>query len=356
MEYMTSWLAILFEVECPQAESALIVPQGNSVSPGRHEISSPVDCPYCSMLSAPGEVNSHCAPGELGITSWLWNNYDQWTGPWGSQLPLCPRGILSPCSTVSFDYTPGKLNISSWMWNIITSGLAILFDAEYPWGSQLPLCPRGILSPCSTVSFDYTPEKLNISSWMWNTITRGLAILLNVECPRGIVHSHCAPGEFSMNSWPWSIITGRHHIVKCCVPPGKALLSLCPTGNQYHQLAMKYDKWTGDIVRGWVPPGSLLSLCPRGTQYQQFAMKYHHQWTGHIVQCWVPLGQSLLSLCPRGTQHHQLDIKLFKPEWPPERANCHCAPGEFVITRWLWNIITGWSLLNVECSWKSLLS
>ena len=294
MEYMTSWLAILFEVECPQAESALIVPQGNSVSPGRHEISSPVDCPYCSMLSAPGEVNSHCAPGELGITSWLWNNYDQWTGPWGSQLPLCPRGILSPCSTVSFDYAPGKLNISSWMWNIITSGLAILFNAEYPWGSQLPLCPRGILSPCSTVSFDYTPEKLNISSWMWNTITRGLAILLNVECPRGIVHSHCAPGEFSINSWPWSIITRRHHIVKCCVPRGRLY-------SRYAPREISITSWLWNMTSG-------------------LAILFE-------VEC-------------------------------PQAVCSHCAPGELSISSSLWNIITsGLAILfNVECPWGRVYS
>ena len=91
---ITSWLWNIITgqwtghiAECPQEESAPIVPHGKLVSPVGREI-SPVDLSYCSMLSAPREVNSHChcAPGEL--TSWLWKHVGC---PHGRVL-LIPRG------------------------------------------------------------------------------------------------------------------------------------------------------------------------------------------------------------------------------------------------------------------------
>ena len=91
---ITSWLWNIITgqwtghiAECPQEESAPIVPHGKLVSPVGREI-SPVDLSYCSMLSAPREVNNHChcAPGEL--TSWLQKHVGC---PHGRVL-LIPRG------------------------------------------------------------------------------------------------------------------------------------------------------------------------------------------------------------------------------------------------------------------------
>ena len=93
MEYMTSGLAILFEVECPQAESALIVPQGSSVSPVRYEISSPVDWPYCSIMSAPGAESTLIVPQGNSASSVGHQIVQTRMAPGKSQLSLCPRGV-----------------------------------------------------------------------------------------------------------------------------------------------------------------------------------------------------------------------------------------------------------------------
>ena len=232
-------------VQCgvPPGKSTAIVPQWNSVSPVGPEIASLVDiilfnveCPRGSQLVLfPRGIQCH----QLAMTY-----YHQWTGCLCS-VPPRKSIVIVP---------PGELSITSWLWNSITSGLAILFNTE---------CPR---THCAI-------GELRITSWLWNIVTKfnGHIVLVNVECPgeksvivpqgnlvssdgheilspvdimfnvacpRGRVHSYCAPRELSITSWPWHIITSGHHIVQYRVPLGKSLLSLCSRGTAYHQLAM----------------------------------------------------------------------------------------------------------------------
>ena len=133
--------------------------------------------------------------------------------------------------------------------------------------------------------------------------------------------------------------------------------AIVPRGTQYYQLAMKYDKWTGDIIRGWVPPGRVCSHCTPGEL----------SITSSLLNI-ITSGLAILFNveCPRGRVYShcapgELSIiswtsNCSNPNGSLERANCNCAPGGFVITSWLWNIITGWSLFNVECSRENLLS
>ena len=199
------------------------------------------------MLSALREVHPHCAPGELKFTSWLWNNYEQATSilfdveyPRGSQLSLCPGEILSPSSMVSRHYAPGELNISSWMRNIITSGLSILFNVECPHaGKSTLIVPQG--NSVSPVGYKMI-------------MTSELALFFDVKCPWGsqlslcsggnlspssTVSCHYAPGELNISSWIWNIITNGLTMLFNVECPRESLLYLCSRRTQYHQLAMK---------------------------------------------------------------------------------------------------------------------
>ena len=138
---------------------------------------------------------------------------------------------------------------------IMTSELVILFDAECPWGSQLPLCPMGNIVTMFNGQF-----------WLYPRETEHLQ--LNVK------YHH---------QW-----TG--HIVRCWVPLGKSI-AIVPQGNIVTMFNGQF----------W--------LYPRETEHLQLNVKYHHPWTGHIVKCWMPSGNSPLPLCPRGIQYQQLALK-----------------------------------------------
>ena len=215
------------------------MPRGNSTSPVECEISSPVDCPYCSMLNAPGEVNSHCAPGELSITSWLWNNYDKWTGhivrcwvppgksvvivPRGNfvtkfngQSSLCPRGTQHLQLNVKYHYQWTVHIVQCW----VCPGKSTLI---VPQGNSVSPVGHEILSPVDTILLSVEcPRGLSTPTGpQWNSVlpvgheilSPVDIILFNAECTRRIVHSHCAPGELSITSWPWNTVTSWYHIV-----------------------------------------------------------------------------------------------------------------------------------------------
>ena len=172
----------LFNVQCPWRSQLLLCPMGNSVSPLGPEIASLVDIilfnvesprgsqlvlfprenqyhqlaityyhqwtGHCLMFSAPWEFNCYCAPGELSITKWPWNNITSGhhivkfrVPPGKSTLVLIARGnqyhqlplkychqrtsyylMLSAQEGVSCCCAPGKLSITNWPWNSITSG------------------------------------------------------------------------------------------------------------------------------------------------------------------------------------------------------------------------------------------
>ena len=276
---MTSGLAILFDVECPQGSHCapgefwhqvqrlvVIMPQGNSTFPVECEISSPVDCPYCSMLSALGKVYSLCAPGELSFTSWLWNTYDQWTShivrcwvPPGKSVVIVPRGNFVT-----------KFNGQSSLCPRGTQHLQLNVKYHHQWTVHIVQCwvPSGKSTLIVAQANSVSPVGYEI------LMTSGLAILFDVECPRG------------------------------------SLLSLLPKGAQYRKLAMKYhDQWTGHIVQCWVPWGKSVVIVPRGnfvTKFKGQSSLCARKIILFNVEC---PRRSQLSLCPRGTQDHQLAMK-----------------------------------------------
>ena len=182
-----------------------------------------------------------------------------------------------------------KVRIWEYWYSLIDTCGLICNIILYIKSTCIDKCPRGIVhSHCA-------PGELSINSWAWSIVTRVDIILFNVECPWGRLYSHCAPREISITSWLWNI----------------------------WQVDWRY------CSRLSAPRQSLLSLCPRGTQYHQVAMKYHHQWTVHIVQCWVPPGKSTL-IVPQGNSVSPVGYEIIMTsELAPGEVNCHCAPGEY---------------------------
>ena len=82
-------------------------------------------------------------------------------------------------------------------------------------------------------------------------------IVFNVECPQGRDYSHCAPWELSITSWLWNIMPSGVAILFNVERPRGSLLSLCPRGAQYHQFTIKYDQWTSHIFI--MPSGNSIS-------------------------------------------------------------------------------------------------
>ena len=345
-------------------KSALIVPLGNqnhqlAMKYCRRQVQRSYHIGQCWVPL--GKIYCHCGLGELSIIRWPRNiipsghHVQCWVPPCKSPLLLCPKrtqyhqlarqispvditlvNVECPWGRACCFCAPSELSITKWPWNNIISGHNIVQCSVPPGTSLLLLCHR----------------RTNITSWIWNIITNGLVI---AECsvPPGKSIVIVPQGNSVSPSCPWNIVTNRHHIVQCWLPPRKSLLSLCPRGIQYHQLARTHHhQRTCHKVQCWVPlgksllllwpigglnmtswlwniiisgmaimfiaecpRGSMLSLCPRGTQSQnhQLSLKYccQVQRSYSIVKCWVPLGKSLLSLWPWETLYHQMAMKYY---------------------------------------------
>ena len=240
-------------LRAPGEESTAIVPQGTHYHQWAMKYYQWTG--YCLMLSAPGEVNCHCVPGELSITSWPWNTISACHHQWTGHIVKC---------------------ITSRLWTIITSGLAILLSV--PRKSLLSLCPRGTQYHRLALKYCHQWKSL-LSLCPRGTCYHQLAMKYyhwSVDWPYcwvtpGRVCSHCAPREIRITSWPWNIITSGLVILFNVEWPQWSQLSLCPRGTQYHQLALK-------ACEKKECPHRRVSLIPRGTQYHQLPMKYYHQW------------------------------------------------------------------------------